>query len=176
MYRDKKITPYITRITVKEAPKTIIHDDTVFQNLKIIYIKNNPVHQYQEIPAVKISSIELRTSIPIKFEVKESEVKERLQKANESEHVLTVRQLRALLRKCPCKAKVFLGKLNSEKEKDEANNSQAIQSVESRFCKKDAITQVWLHNCVPTWKDIEVKIIREFKDKTFTETSYDYET
>lgn len=171
MYRDKKITPYITRVTAKKPPKTIIHNDTVFQNLNIVYIKNNPVHQYREVPAVEISSIELRTSIPIKFELEGS-----LQNASKFKNILTARQLRALLKKCPYKAKVFFGNLDSEKGKNEADNSHAVRSIESRFCKKDGITQIWLHNSVPTWKDIGVKIVRELGDETFTETSYDCET
>jgi len=67
IYRNKGLAPYITRVTIKEPPKTIIHDNAVFQNLNIVYVKNKPVHQYREVPAVNISSIELIGSIPIKF-------------------------------------------------------------------------------------------------------------
>lgn len=67
IYRDKELPPYITRVTAEKPPKTILHEDTVFQNLNVVDIKNSVVHQYHEIPTVKIASIELRSSIPIKF-------------------------------------------------------------------------------------------------------------
>jgi hypothetical protein len=70
IYRDKELAPYITRVTAEKPPKTIIHNDAVFQNLNVVHVENTPVYEYREVPAVNISSIELMNSIPIKFKPK----------------------------------------------------------------------------------------------------------
>ena len=70
VYKDKQRAPYITRATFKKTPKTIIHDDTVFQNCNIVYANNNnrnPIYQYRETPATLLKEIELLTPLPIKF-------------------------------------------------------------------------------------------------------------
>jgi len=70
MYRDKQVSPYITRVSAKKPPKTIIYNNGVFQNLSIIYVQNNPVYQYTEIPSTNIEEIEL-TAVPLKFGCKQ---------------------------------------------------------------------------------------------------------
>jgi hypothetical protein len=70
IYQDKQRAPYITRVTFKKPPGTIIHDDAVFQNRNIVYAnnnKNNPIYQYREVPSILIKEIELATPLPIKF-------------------------------------------------------------------------------------------------------------
>jgi hypothetical protein len=69
IYRDKQVSPYITRVSAKKPPKTIIYNNAVFQNLTIIYVQNSPVYQYTEIPLINIEDIEL-TAVPLKFAAK----------------------------------------------------------------------------------------------------------
>lgn len=70
MYRNKQVSPYITRVSAKKPPKTIIYDNAIFQNLTIVYVQNNPVYQYTEIPSKNIEDIEL-TAVPLKFVCKQ---------------------------------------------------------------------------------------------------------
>jgi len=70
MYRDKQRSPYITRVTCKKPPGTIIHDNAVFQNRNIVYAnnnKNNPIYQYREVPSILVKEIELVSPLPLKF-------------------------------------------------------------------------------------------------------------
>jgi hypothetical protein len=70
MYRNKQVSPHITRVSAKKPPKTIIYNKAVFQNLTIVYVQNNPVYQYTEIPSTNIEDIEL-TAVPLKFAYKQ---------------------------------------------------------------------------------------------------------
>jgi hypothetical protein len=71
MYQNKQVSPYITRVSAKKPPKTIIYNKTVFQNLTIVYVQNNPVYQYTEIHSINIEDIEL-TAVPLKFACEQS--------------------------------------------------------------------------------------------------------
>ena len=153
VYRDKRLSPYVTRITAPEPPKTIIRKNIVFSNLSIHHVGNSLVYQYREIPVVEISSVELKAPVPIKFE-SQAEFPDN----SEAGQVLTAKQLRDLLKKCPYKERVFC-------------DSSAIRLVERRFCRKEHIWQVWLHSFAPTWENIGVKIVRESKDRNFVETT-----
>jgi len=70
MYRNKQVSPYITRVSAKKPPKTIIYNKAVFQNLTLVYIQNKPVYQYTEIPSINIEEIEL-TAVSLKFACKQ---------------------------------------------------------------------------------------------------------
>jgi hypothetical protein len=70
VFRDKEKPPYMTRATFNKAPKTIVHDNAVFQNCNVIFVNNNShnrIYQYTEIPSVLIKEIALHTALPIKL-------------------------------------------------------------------------------------------------------------
>jgi hypothetical protein len=69
-YRDNEIPSYVTRVTVKDLPHKIFHGETVFQKTKIVIVGHTPVHQYREVRAVHLSSIELNCALSLKLKPK----------------------------------------------------------------------------------------------------------